>query len=131
MLSTALQFAARGWPVVPVSPLLKRKLAQPTTDPAVLLQHWTKWPDARVGIVIGCEAGLIDLDCDDLAAISTAVTWLQDHQITPLLSWNSPRGKHYLITWSESIKSQQIDKLAIRCGETPFVEFAIYYPSQS
>lgn len=64
---TALEYAARGWPIFPVGrnkvPRVKWGEAA-TTDPAQIETWWRQWPDALIGMKTGRASGLIVLDVD-------------------------------------------------------------------
>jgi hypothetical protein len=66
----ALDYAARGWSVVPVEPGGKRPLVrweelQARRAPPEEVRAWfARWPDANVGVVTGALSGLLVLDVD-------------------------------------------------------------------
>ena len=64
----ALSYAARGWPVFPVAargkiPLTAHGLNDATTDTTTIIEWWTSWPTANVGITTG-PPGPTVIDCD-------------------------------------------------------------------
>jgi len=86
-LEHALNYASRGWPVLPVWPIKDGlcscgiancehpgkhplgKLApngrnSATTDPVIIRRWWTKNPDANIGIATGPESRLVLVDND-------------------------------------------------------------------
>jgi hypothetical protein len=72
-----LDYAQRGWPVLPVGgagdpkkPRIKDWRNAASTDPAVIAEWWSRWPDAGVAIVTGERSGVvaIDLDGDDIGS---------------------------------------------------------------
>ncbi len=82
-LIAALDYARRGWPVIPLHtltadgcschhecssvgkhPRTKHGLKDATTDKESIRSWWDEWPDANVGIVAGAESGLVVLDVD-------------------------------------------------------------------
>lgn len=86
LLSHALAYAERGWPVFPVHtpqpdgscscrrqscdktgkhPRISQGRNGATTDPDTIGRWWAVWPDANIGIATGVESGLIVLDVDD------------------------------------------------------------------
>jgi hypothetical protein len=64
----ALNFASRGWPVLPVAktkvPLTRHGYKDGTRDATVIRDYWEKWPDANVGIVTGAPSGIVVIDID-------------------------------------------------------------------
>ncbi len=70
LLAAALDYAARGWPVLPLKPgekvpagiLVPRGLHQATTDPGVLCGWWKRVPAANIGIRTGIEFDALDVD---------------------------------------------------------------------
>lgn len=93
VLATALSYAARGWPVVPLHstlptpcrdaepvrqcscgnhrcsspgkhPRTRNGLKDASTDPEAIASWWRRWPRANVGIVTGAAAGIIAIDVD-------------------------------------------------------------------
>jgi hypothetical protein len=84
MLQTALAYAAKGWPVIPLHtptqdgcscgkrdcaspgkhPRTEHGLKDGSRDEAQIRQWWEKWPDANLGILAGQKSGLLILDVD-------------------------------------------------------------------
>lgn len=68
ILDTALQYAARGWHVLPLKPREKIPLTpngvkDATNDPETIRRWWTRWPNANIGIACGPSRLLVvDLD---------------------------------------------------------------------
>lgn len=80
----ALEYAARGWLVIPLNsptargcscrqadcakpgkhPRTAHGLKDASCDPAIIHEWWTRWPDANIGIVTGPESGILVLDVD-------------------------------------------------------------------
>lgn len=75
MLNTALEYLARGWSVVPLQnkraphipwqPFISHR---PTAEQVV--EWWTKWPDAWIGVALGPVSGLVRIDADGVEALS-------------------------------------------------------------
>lgn len=84
LLSAALVYAARGWPVIPLHsvnrgrcscgkpdcsspgkhPRTRNGLKDASCDPEALAEWWRLWPDANVGIATGASAGIVVIDVD-------------------------------------------------------------------
>lgn len=84
LLGTALAYAEKGWPVLPLHspvegtcscgkpdcgsvgkhPRTKHGLKDGTTDSRRIREWWRHWPDANVGIVTGAKSGFFVLDID-------------------------------------------------------------------
>src|SRR5450755_714729 len=85
MLAIALGYVKRGWPVIPLHtpqnggcscnwanctatgkhPRTKNGLSDATTQPDIIRNWWSKWPDANIGIVTGVQGGIIVVDMDN------------------------------------------------------------------
>lgn len=67
VVTAALEYAARGWPVFPCkadkTPYTGHGYKDATTDPATIEYWWTRWPGAAIGLDCG-RAGLCVIDCD-------------------------------------------------------------------
>lgn len=55
LLTAALEFAEKGWPVFPVrprskNPLTRNGLKDATTDPNIICDWWNRWPNANIGV---------------------------------------------------------------------------------
>jgi len=56
--SAALDYAALGWPVLPIAPrgkipLTAHGLKDASTDREVIGEWWSRWPTANVGVATG------------------------------------------------------------------------------
>jgi hypothetical protein len=80
----ALEYAERGWPVIPLHspcargcscgraecespakhPRTAHGLKDASRDAETIREWWTRWPDANVGILTGAESGILVLDVD-------------------------------------------------------------------
>ncbi|MGQ9506218.1 MAG: phage/plasmid primase, P4 family [Thermogutta sp.] len=69
LLQAALDYAAQGWPVIPVRPREKRPLTphglkDASTDETQIRRWWARWPNANIGVVTGVVSGLLVVDID-------------------------------------------------------------------
>ena len=67
ILKAALQYAKRGWHVVPLKGKAPRIADWPntaSTDPHVIEDWWRDFPDSNVGIATGNKSGIFVLDVD-------------------------------------------------------------------
>lgn len=67
ILSAALTYAGRGWPVIPLTgktPTIDEWTNRASTDPEEIRAWWTNTPSANVGIATGKRACLLVLDVD-------------------------------------------------------------------
>lgn len=89
-LEAALEYAERGWPVLPLHhpvetgdnpkcsckdgydcervgkhPRVRNGVKDATTDAGQIGEWWAKWPNANIGIATGAESGFFGLDIDD------------------------------------------------------------------
>jgi len=120
-IDLALWCASRGWLVVPFHPTAKRPIVsnwhlEATTDEAKIRQWFEQLPGARVGVLLGPQSKLIDLDCDGPFSIETAEQWLAERNITPVHQFDSPKGRHYFIPYDPAIKRERIGGMSIRIG---------------
>lgn len=86
----ALQYALRGWSVVPIEPGGKRpivpwlELQQRRASPAEIEDWYAQRPDANVGIVTGAISGLLVLDVDARRGGAESVeAWAREHGPLP------------------------------------------------
>jgi hypothetical protein len=102
-LQTALEYAARGWLVVPLHnpkqgvcscrkkncsspgkhPRTEHGLKDGSKDPKQITLWWEKWPDANLGILTGQESGLLVLDVDGVDGKASLQTLTAAHGSLP------------------------------------------------
>ena len=84
MVDHALNYAEKGWHVLPLHtavngtcscskrdcgspgkhPRTEHGLSDATTDPNIIKEWWTRWPDANIGVRTGQISGVVVLDID-------------------------------------------------------------------
>ncbi|MFG1881980.1 bifunctional DNA primase/polymerase [Micromonospora sp. NPDC049102] len=102
VLNAALRYATAGIPVMPLHtpqrargcscrrahacpspgkhPRLRFGLREASTDPALVRQWWTRWPDANVGLATGTLLDVCDIDTTD--GLRTVTTILDNARLT-------------------------------------------------
>jgi hypothetical protein len=105
LLAAALDYAARGWAVLPLRPREKVPLTSAgsrdaTTDAAQVRSWWARWPDANVGIATG-GAGPWVLDLDGPDAMPPGM------DLPPTAASTTGRGVHYLFAADERVRNRQ------------------------
>ncbi len=138
LLEAALQYASRGWPVLPLHtwtgrcscgdgqcdspakhPRTGHGLTDASTDPAVIRDWWQRWPDSNVGV--RCDQ-LVVLDLDGPGA---AVA-LQEHGLDPDLHGCMTQtgvGRHLLFQGVPGARprSKVLPDLDIRAGAGSYI----------
>ena len=106
LLQAALDYAARGWAVLPLKPRDKVPLTpngsrDATTDTEVLRGWWARWPTANVGIATGGAASPWVLDLDGPDALPPGA------DLPPTAVSTTGRGVHYLFEADARVKNRQ------------------------
>lgn len=103
-LHAALEYAARGWAVLPVQPRGKTPIvddwpSQASCDPETIRGWWERFPSAGVGIATGPGSGLVVLDVDpDATGDESLLALVHAHGRLPgtAISLTGGGGRHYL-----------------------------------
>jgi KaiC/GvpD/RAD55 family RecA-like ATPase len=118
-LKAALEYAERGWPVVPIHwpegdkcscgkadcqspakhPTTLHGLKDATTDKKIIKAWWQKWPKANVAILTGKVSGIMVLDIDPRNGGDASVKKLErlgNLPITPT-AFTGGGGLHYIL----------------------------------
>ncbi len=114
LMNAALGYAAQGFHVFPVKPKGKAPLTangfkDASIDPRKIMEWWTQWPDANIGIATGKISGLFVVDVD--GDIPQGTLQLPD---TPTVV--TGKGKHYYYRYVEGLEisnSQKINGLPV------------------
>lgn len=104
LLSDALAYAAKGWPIFPCEPAGKDPIAHlapqgfknATTDPAIIRDWWAQVPDANIGLALSA-AGMMAVDADLYKPDCQFEAWNAEHPLPATLTQRSARGgTHFL-----------------------------------
>jgi hypothetical protein len=137
-VDAAIDHARRGWPVVILHGLTTdgctcqkrdncnspgkhpRQRAwheNATTDEAEIRRLWKKWPNSNVGILLGPQSQIVDVEFDDAEGEKTAERLLKGTK-TP--TFKSGRGVHRLFRFREGLNSRtavvHVQGLEVRLG---------------
>jgi hypothetical protein len=106
-LEAALDYAERGFSVIPISPDLDQKgkarknpflqwteFQKRRATPEEIRGWWKKWPRAMVGIVTGEISGIFVIDCDTREGYEAIQALLPEVLILPIA--RTPRGGWHL-----------------------------------
>jgi hypothetical protein len=136
-LDSALQMLRRGlWPVpitAPGDPDAKAPGKQPIGTRWGLTRHteeslrtlYARCPDAGVGLKLGPEGGVIDIDVDEPEQAGPTLEALFGPVMPETLGWSSTRGRHWLFLWDDRLRS--LGKAIVKL---PGVELRIGYSDE-
>ena len=114
-LTAALQYAMRGWAVLPLEvggkrPITPHGVNDATTDPARIMGWWKQTPEANIGIATGERSGIIALDVDTkggkVGEQSLAALVAQGRALPETLTqqtWSG--GRHYVFVYAPGVKN--------------------------
>jgi hypothetical protein len=111
-------------------PRIKEWQHNATTDPAKIRQWGRKWPEGNIGVQLGTQSGIIDVEHDDEAGRETAERILGNMQ-TPTYRSGS-RSIHRLFRWQKGLPKGAVTKvegLEIRCGNDGKGAQSVFPPS--
>lgn len=106
LLTSALEYAARGWPVMPLHtptfepngpcscgrpdcatpgkhPRISEWTTRATTDEAQIREWWARWPEANVGILTGLRSDLLVVDVDGERGVESLKRLMDKHGKLP------------------------------------------------
>jgi hypothetical protein len=103
MLEIALQYAGRGWSVLPCkdkAPLVRGGVHAATRDRSTIERWWRTWPHAEIGIACGEPSGIVVIDIDTPAAVPELLR-------LPTLCASTPSGgQHLYCRYAEGIRNR-------------------------
>lgn len=123
-LAHALAYARLGWRVVPIPPGLKRPdlpawQEQATTDPSLITDWFTRWPQHGIGLVCGAGSGVFALDVDPAHGGDETLADLEaQHGALPdtVEAITGGGGRHLLFAWPELPAGAELRNSAGRLG---------------
>ena len=137
ILSHALDYAGRGWQVLPLRdgkiPRLDGWQHKATTDEDVITRWWEDFPDDNCGVKLGPNSNLIDIECDDEAAEQVLLNLFGDDlPFCPIFAGR--RGKHRLFKWRDDLpfpdkNNFKIGALEFRTGAGNKAAQSVFPPS--
>lgn len=115
--AAALEYAARGWRVVPLHsltdgvcscgrgncssggkhPRIKDWPRNASSDAAQIAEWWEKWPAANVGIALGTLSGLVGVDVDSEHAEAKLLEMAGNEGLPATLEMTTSAGKRRLL----------------------------------
>jgi hypothetical protein len=127
LLTAAHEYAAYGWRLVPLHslkpdghctcnrgeqcgvggrgkhPRVTEWQKTASCEAATIERWWGQtWPAANIGVKLGPESGIIDVECDSPEA-ERALSELFDHDFPITPTWLAARGKHRLFQWTDDL----------------------------
>ena len=107
LLTAALEYAARGWHVVPLRgrgkrPWLAHWEREASADEERVTGWWGERPTSNVGVQLGPRSGIVDVEGDEAESEADyALLFGADAPICP--TFQSSRGKHRLYAWTDDL----------------------------
>ena len=123
LLTTVLEYAARGWPVIPLHSLTTRGcscgradcaspakhprtvhgLKDSSRDPSTIGEWWRLWPDANIGILTGPVSGILVLDVDGKQGEESLILFKRRGSYLPdtYTVRTGGGGQHFYFLWPE------------------------------
>jgi AAA domain/Bifunctional DNA primase/polymerase, N-terminal len=118
-LNAALLYAAEGWPVVPLHskamsgactcgnadcdkpgmhPRTGHGVRDATTNRALIEKYWDKWPNAKIGIATGVDAGIIAVVIDgEIGRSKLKELEARNTQLPKTVTIRAPKERTYLL----------------------------------
>lgn len=107
LLKASLYYRSKGWPIIPVNPTTKKPILNswkiyqeklPTEEE--IIEWWTTWPWANIGVITGKLAGITVVDIDPRHGGSI------DGLPETVRARTGGGGWHYLYKYSDECHSQ-------------------------
>ncbi len=109
-LSIALNYALRGWKILPIKLADKRPLTphgykDATSDSAIISEWFSCWPDANIGIATGAASGVIVLDVDPRNGGNESFAAIASLIPSTLTARTGGGGKHLYFKYCTGLKN--------------------------
>lgn len=137
LLEAALDYAGRGWHVLPVAgkkPRLSGWEEGASRDMVVARGWWEgEFAGHNIGVQLGPRSGIIDLECDTAQGEADLLALFDgDPPVTP--TFQSVRGKHRLFRWHEGFAGRggvfKWRAIEVRCGADGKGAQSVFPPSR-
>lgn len=155
MAREAMQYAAMGWQLVPLHtpvpgpkgtgcscgrdecenagkhPRIKAWQHNASCDEEQVVAWWSKWPAANIGVKLGKDSGIIDIEADDAEQEATFLQ-LFGGQAPVTACYQSANGKHWLFKWNDGLPAKAVSHfghLGIRIGNAARGSQSVLPPS--
>ena len=105
-LEAALQYAGRGWSVLPCRdkvPLVRGGVHAASRDLATIQRWWHTWPQANVAIACGAPSGIVVIDIDSPAEVTELFN------LTTLCASTPNGGRHLYCRYVEGTRNRVFD----------------------
>jgi hypothetical protein len=116
IMDAAINYANQSWPVFPCDPATKQPYTSKgfkaaTTEASQIVDWWSKFPKAMIGVPTGAASGIWVLDIDVKPDADGAVELAKLEQahgaLPPTLTASTPSGgKHLYFRYTEGIKNR-------------------------
>ena len=120
MLDAALDYAQRGWLVLPLIPGKKEPLTtkgfyDASTDEAQINEWWTQYPHANIGIQVGPKSDLFVIDVDNKGGKNGSAEFekleMRYGKLPTTLTIRTPTGGfHYYFTFPADWRDKLVKK---------------------
>jgi hypothetical protein len=111
LLEAALEYARRGWAVLPLKPRSKTPIGtkgvyDATSNADMIIRYWSEYPDANVGIRTGEASNLVVIDVDakpGKRGDRTLASLIEQYGPLPTTAevFTSGRGRHYYFKYAD------------------------------
>ncbi|MAF95635.1 MAG: hypothetical protein CMM60_07770 [Rhodospirillaceae bacterium] len=135
MISDALAYAEKGWPIFPArpdkTPYTKHGVLDATTDPKRIEAWWERWPQANIALDVG-SAGMMVLDLDPDHSMEELEKNIGPIPETKLRASTPRGGKHLFFRIDQSeIVAPSASKLAPHVDVRSFHSYVLLTPSST